>query len=51
MSAGRGRRGSWWTVRLDDNDGDGWREYDDSVPVVATERERVAALISGLDDP
>ncbi|MEU8927435.1 hypothetical protein AB0D10_42085 [Kitasatospora sp. NPDC048545] len=32
-------RGSWWTVRLHDNDGDGWREYDDAVPVVATPLE------------
>ncbi|MFE5588064.1 hypothetical protein [Kitasatospora sp. NPDC056531] len=30
------------TVRQHDNDGDGWREYDDSVPVVATTLELLA---------
>ncbi|GAA4830742.1 hypothetical protein GCM10023235_00970 [Kitasatospora terrestris] len=30
------RRGSWWTLRLDDNDGDGWRECDDAMPIFAT---------------
>ncbi|WBP84575.1 hypothetical protein [Kitasatospora cathayae] len=28
--------GGWWVVRGDDADGDGWREYDDAVPVIAT---------------
>lgn len=28
--------GRWRTVHHDDNDGDGWRNYDDSVPVVTT---------------
>ncbi|WP_308199730.1 replication-relaxation family protein [Kitasatospora paracochleata] len=35
-------RGSWWTVRLHDNDGDGWREYDDAVPVIVTTLELLA---------
>ncbi|WP_331742522.1 hypothetical protein [Kitasatospora sp. NBC_00039] len=34
--------GQWHTVHLDDNDGDGWREYDDSVSVVATTLELLA---------
>ncbi|MFB7669320.1 hypothetical protein ACFC1R_36320 [Kitasatospora sp. NPDC056138] len=34
--------GSWWTVTRHDNDGDGWRVYDDSVPVVATTLELLA---------
>ncbi|MFI8085888.1 replication-relaxation family protein [Kitasatospora sp. NPDC086009] len=35
-------RGRWETVRLDDNDGDGWREYDDCVPVIATTLQLLA---------
>lgn len=35
-------RGQWWTVPQDDNDGDGWREYDDAVPIVATTLELLA---------
>ncbi|MGW2376575.1 replication-relaxation family protein [Kitasatospora sp. NPDC001683] len=34
--------GRWCTVRRDDNDGDGWRVYDDAVPVVATTLEMLA---------
>ncbi|ROR35885.1 replication-relaxation family protein [Kitasatospora cineracea] len=29
-------QGTRWTVTRDDNDGDGWREYDDAIPVIAT---------------
>ncbi|MGW3045652.1 hypothetical protein ACWC9T_37835 [Kitasatospora sp. NPDC001159] len=32
------------TVRRDDNDGDGWRVYDDAVPVVATTLQLLAEL-------
>ncbi|GAA1249349.1 hypothetical protein GCM10009665_45210 [Kitasatospora nipponensis] len=35
-------RGTGWTVTQDDNDGDGWREYDDAVPVLATTLELLA---------
>jgi len=34
--------GSWWTITRHDNDGDGWREYDDAVPVIATTLEALA---------
>ncbi len=34
--------GSWWTIRSDDADGDGWRKYDDAVPVIATTLELLA---------
>ncbi|MBP0454053.1 replication-relaxation family protein [Kitasatospora sp. RG8] len=34
--------GQWCTVHRDDNGGDGWREYDDAVPVVATTLELLA---------
>ncbi|MFF2148637.1 replication-relaxation family protein [Kitasatospora sp. NPDC058190] len=34
--------GQRYTVRRDDNDGDGWRVYDDAVPVVATTLELLA---------
>ncbi|MER7584348.1 replication-relaxation family protein [Kitasatospora sp. NPDC097691] len=34
--------GQWWTVPQDDNDGDGWREYDDAVPIIATTLEHGA---------
>ncbi|MFD7735760.1 replication-relaxation family protein [Kitasatospora phosalacinea] len=34
--------GSWWTIRSDNAGGDGWREYDDAVPVVATTLELLA---------
>ncbi|MEV7189896.1 hypothetical protein [Kitasatospora sp. NPDC093102] len=34
--------GQRYTVRRDDNGGDGWREYDDAVPVVATTLELLA---------
>ncbi|MET8704333.1 replication-relaxation family protein [Kitasatospora sp. NPDC004723] len=34
--------GSWWTMRSDDAGGDGWREYDDAVPVIATTLELLA---------
>ncbi|WP_051969660.1 replication-relaxation family protein [Kitasatospora azatica] len=35
-------RGQRYTVHRDDNDGDGWREYDDAVPIVATTLELLA---------
>ncbi|MFD0344879.1 hypothetical protein ACFQ0M_00010 [Kitasatospora aburaviensis] len=35
-------RGTGWTVTQDDNDGDGLREYDDAVPVLATTLELLA---------
>ncbi|GAA2270914.1 MULTISPECIES: hypothetical protein [Kitasatospora] len=34
--------GSWWTVTHLDNDGDGWRAYDDAVPIVATTLQLLA---------
>ncbi|AUY53671.1 hypothetical protein [Streptomyces sp. CB01881] len=34
--------GQWCTVPRDDNDGDGWREYDDAVPILATTPELLA---------
>ncbi|MDH6710073.1 hypothetical protein P3T27_006822 [Kitasatospora sp. MAA19] len=34
--------GQWCTVRREDNDGDGWRVYDDAVPVVVTTLELLA---------
>ncbi|MGW2402768.1 replication-relaxation family protein [Kitasatospora sp. NPDC001664] len=34
--------GGWWTRRDDNADGDGWREYDDAVPVIATTLELLA---------
>ncbi|MEU9077010.1 replication-relaxation family protein [Kitasatospora sp. NPDC048538] len=34
--------GSWWTMRSDNAGGDGWREYDDAVPVIATTLELLA---------
>ncbi|MGW3045265.1 hypothetical protein ACWC9T_35660 [Kitasatospora sp. NPDC001159] len=34
--------GSWWAITRHDNDGDGWREYHDAVPVVATTLELLA---------
>ncbi|WP_344469056.1 replication-relaxation family protein [Kitasatospora kazusensis] len=40
--AGDAWGGSWWTITRHDNDGDGWREYDDAVPVIATTLELLA---------
>ncbi|MFF2149471.1 hypothetical protein [Kitasatospora sp. NPDC058190] len=34
--------GQRYTVPRDDNDGDGWREYDDAIPVIATMLELLA---------
>ncbi|MEU3561849.1 hypothetical protein [Kitasatospora sp. NPDC006786] len=34
--------GGWWTVPTHDADGDGCREYDDAVPVIATTLELLA---------
>ncbi|WP_354645222.1 hypothetical protein [Kitasatospora camelliae] len=34
--------GSWWTIRTHENDGDGWREYDDAVPVITTTLDLLA---------
>ncbi|OKI99915.1 replication-relaxation family protein [Kitasatospora sp. CB01950] len=34
--------GFWWTMRSDNTGGDGWREYDDAVPVIATTLELLA---------
>ncbi|GAA2158259.1 hypothetical protein GCM10009760_61140 [Kitasatospora kazusensis] len=34
--------GSWWTIRTHNADGDGWREYDDAVPVISTTLELLA---------
>ncbi|WP_159028405.1 hypothetical protein [Kitasatospora sp. MY 5-36] len=34
--------GSWWTIRAHDAGGDGWREYDDAVPVIATTLDLLA---------
>ncbi|GAA2281355.1 MULTISPECIES: hypothetical protein [Kitasatospora] len=35
-------RGQRYTVHRDDNDGDGWHEYDDAVPILATTLELLA---------
>ncbi|MER7756394.1 hypothetical protein [Kitasatospora sp. NPDC097643] len=34
--------GQQYTVHRDDNDGDGWHEYDDAVPILATTLELLA---------
>ncbi|WP_354645237.1 replication-relaxation family protein [Kitasatospora camelliae] len=34
--------GSWWTIRTHNANGDGWREYDDAVPVITTTLELLA---------
>ncbi|MFJ5122993.1 replication-relaxation family protein, partial [Kitasatospora sp. NPDC088548] len=34
--------GAWWTIRTHNAGGDGWREYDDTVPVIATTLELLA---------